>query len=110
MENPLSQRIIGAAIEAHRQLGSGLLESAYEECLAYEFGLQGIPFERQKPLPVMYKGIRVECGFRLDFLVDGSVIGGVESRGSFCAHSQGASFDLPEIDRVQIRTTDQFQC
>lgn len=74
MENPLSKRIVGAAIEVHRQLGPGLLESAYEECLAYEFSLQNIPFERQKPVPVIYKGTRVDCGFRLDFLVDGLVV------------------------------------
>jgi len=74
MENPLSKRIIGAAIEVHRQLGPGLLESAYEECLAHEFTLQGIPFERQKPLPVIYKETRVDCGFRLDFLVAGLVV------------------------------------
>ncbi len=74
MENPLSKRIVGAAIEVHRQLGPGLLESAYEECLAYEFNLQNIPFERQKPVPVIYKGTRVDCGFRLDFLVDGLVV------------------------------------
>lgn len=73
-ENPLSKLIIGAAIEVHKQLGPGLLESAYEECLAHEFTLRGIQFERQKPLPVVYKGIKLDCGYRLDFLVDKSVI------------------------------------
>ena len=73
-ENPLSKEIIGAAIEVHRQLGPGLLESAYEECLAHEFMLRDIQFERQKPLPVAYKGIKLDCGYRLDFLVAQSVI------------------------------------
>ncbi|MBK8899649.1 MAG: GxxExxY protein [Anaerolineaceae bacterium] len=73
-ENPISKEIIGAAIEVHRQLGPGLLESAYEECLAHEFTLRGIQFERQKPLPVVYKGIKLDCGYRLDFLVAQSVI------------------------------------
>jgi GxxExxY protein len=73
-ENALSNRIIGAAIEVHRALGPGLLESAYEACLAREFVLRSIPFERQKPLGVEYKGERVDCGFRLDFLVGGKVI------------------------------------
>ncbi len=73
-ENKLSQRIIGAAIEVHRHLGPGLLESAYEECLAYEFLQREIPFERQKPLPVIYKEVRLDAGFRADFFVGGLVI------------------------------------
>ena len=73
-ENPITKEIIGAAIEVHRQLGLGLLESAYEECLAHEFTLRGIQFERQKPLPVVYKGTKLDCGYRLDFLVAQSVI------------------------------------
>ncbi|MCP4418254.1 MAG: GxxExxY protein [Chloroflexi bacterium] len=73
-ENPLSKEIIGAAIEVHRQLGPGLLESAYEECLAHEFGLRQILFERQKAVPVVYKDTRLDCGYRLDFLVGGLVI------------------------------------
>ena len=68
-EDALSHGIIGAAIEVHRHLGPGLLESAYEECLAYEFAQCGLAFERQKPLPVQYKGVKLDCGFRLDFLV-----------------------------------------
>lgn len=73
-ENTLSRKIIGAAIEVHRYLGPGLLESAYEECLAYEFLQREIQFERQKPLPVIYKEIRLDAGFRADFLVGGLVI------------------------------------
>jgi GxxExxY protein len=73
-EDVLSKAIIGAAIEVHRQLGPGLLESAYEECLAHEFSLCNILFERQKPVPVTYKTVRLDCGFRLDFLVDSLVV------------------------------------
>jgi GxxExxY protein len=73
-EDALSNQVIGAAIEVHRQLGPGLLESAYEECLAREFTLQGLAFERQKPLPLVYKGCSLDCGFRVDFLVDKAVI------------------------------------
>ncbi|GAB4267726.1 MAG: GxxExxY protein [Candidatus Promineifilaceae bacterium] len=73
-ENEVSGEVIGAAIEVHRQLGPGLLESAYEECLAYEMELRHIPFERQKPLPLTYKGIHLDCGYRLDFLVGGLVV------------------------------------
>src|ERR1043166_6724794 len=72
--DPLTEQIIGAAIEVSRTLGPGLLESPYEACLAHEFVLRGIPFERQKPLPVAYKGAAVECGYRLDFVVADQVI------------------------------------
>ena len=70
----LSSAIIGAAIEVHRALGPGLLESAYEQCLAQELSLRKIPFERQKPLPIHYKGTQLDCGYRLDFLVAGMVV------------------------------------
>ncbi|MBK8029485.1 MAG: GxxExxY protein [Chloroflexi bacterium] len=73
-ENEVSEKVIGAAIEVHRELGPGLLESAYEECLAHEMNLRGMSFERQKPLPVIYKGVQVECGFRLDFIVSDLVV------------------------------------
>jgi GxxExxY protein len=65
----LTHTIIGAAIDIHRSLGPGLLEAVYEECLAREFTLRGIPFERQKPVPLVYKDLKLECGYRLDFLV-----------------------------------------
>ncbi len=70
----LSRRMIGCAIEVHRELGPGLLESAYEQCLAHELTLQGIPYERQKPMPVTYKGIMIDYGYRLDLLVDGKIV------------------------------------
>jgi GxxExxY protein len=72
--NELSHRIIGAAIEVHRTLGPGLLESAYEECLSHEFSRLGIPFKRQVHLPLTYKGISLDCGYRLDMVVDERVI------------------------------------
>jgi GxxExxY protein len=71
--NALTQQIIGAAIEVHRALGPGLLESAYEACLCRELSLRQIPFECQVQLPVSYKGVRVDCGYRLDILVDNIV-------------------------------------
>ena len=70
----LSNQIIGAAIEVHRILGPGLLESTYEQCLCHELTLKNISFERQKPLPVTYKGICLNCGYRLDILVEKLVI------------------------------------
>jgi GxxExxY protein len=72
--NDVSSAIIGAAVEVHRTLGPGLLESAYEQSLAHEFSLRQIAFERQKPLQIDYKGMRLECGYRLDFLVADLVV------------------------------------
>jgi GxxExxY protein len=72
--NELTERIIGACIEIHRSLGPGLLESAYEECLCHELSVAGIAFERQKPLPVYYKNVKLDCGYCLDLVVEGKVI------------------------------------
>ncbi len=72
--NALSERIIGAAIAVHRELGSGLLESAYEACLEFELLSQGFMIERQKVLPVVYRGFHVDAGFRLDMFVNSKVI------------------------------------
>lgn len=70
----LTEKIIGAAIEVHRAIGPGLLESAYEECLAHELRLRGLNFDRQFPIPVTYKGVNLDCGYRLDFLVEKAVV------------------------------------
>ena len=70
----LSNRVIGCAIEVHRELGPGLLESTYEQCLAHELRLNGIAFTLQQPQPVQYKGILLDCGYRLDVLVEDQLI------------------------------------
>ncbi len=70
----ITEKIIGAAIEVHKALGPGLLESAYEECLAHELRLCGLDLERQVPLPVAYKGVKLDCGYRLDFLVEKAIV------------------------------------
>jgi GxxExxY protein len=72
--NELSSKIIGAAIEVHKKLGPGLLESVYEECVCHELSLRGISFERQKPLPVVYKGKKLDCGYRLDIVIEKAII------------------------------------
>ena len=72
--NQITEGIIGAAIEVHRQLGPGLMESAYEECLCHELNLRKIHYERQKALPLEYKGLRLDCGYRLDLLVAQKVV------------------------------------
>ena len=72
--DPLTERIIGFAIEVHRQLGPGLLESAYQECLCFELKEAGIPYRRQVALPVIYKGVRLDCGYRLDIVLENRLI------------------------------------
>jgi len=72
--NKITSEVIGAAIEVHKQLDPGLLESAYKECLCKELALRGISFEREKPIRLEYKGLELECGYRLDVLVASSVV------------------------------------
>ena len=72
--NELSNRIIGAAIEVHKALGPGLLESAYEECMCHELTLRSLSYERQKNLPVVFKEKKLDCGYRLDIVVEKAII------------------------------------
>ncbi|MBV9471238.1 MAG: GxxExxY protein, partial [Abitibacteriaceae bacterium] len=73
-KDPLTAKVIGAAIEVHRALGPGLLESAYEECLFYELTQARLSLQRQVPLPILYKEVRLDCGYRLDIVVNESLI------------------------------------
>jgi hypothetical protein len=97
-EQQITGEIIGAAIEVHRELGPGLLESSYEICLARELELRGISFEFQKPLPMEYKGVRLDCGYRRS-----------EIRRYAGSNPRSAVADLPEVNRSQSRSADQFQ-
>ncbi|BCM90783.1 hypothetical protein IAD21_02644 [Abditibacteriota bacterium] len=72
--NIISGMIVDAAIEVHRELGPGLLESTYEECLCYELGLRRLHFERQMELPVRYKEVQLDCGYRMDVVVEGLIV------------------------------------
>ena len=72
--NELTHAVIGMAIEVHRELGPGLLESAYEECLAHELRQSTVKFARQKPVPVTYKGLELDCGYRIDLLVEDQLV------------------------------------
>ena len=73
-KDPFTEKVIGCAIEVHRTLGPGLLESTYQQCLAYELSLNKIPFKLECPIPVKYKGVRLDCGYRIDVLVDNRLI------------------------------------
>jgi len=72
--NELSYQVLGCAYNVHKELGPGLLESVYEACLCYELSGKNIHYERQKPLPVFYKGITLDCGYRIDILVENKII------------------------------------
>ncbi len=72
--NEITERVIGAAIKIHRRLGPGLLESAYEACLAYELEQLGLHIERQKPVPLVYESVKLDCGFRADLVVENRVV------------------------------------
>ena len=89
-ENAVTDRIISAAIEVHRHLGAGLLESAYQERLCHELSILGMSFERQVPLPVVYKGIQLDCGYRLDLVVEDIIIVEIKAVEDFAPvhHSQ----------------------
>jgi GxxExxY protein len=92
-ENEISGKIIGCAIEVHRELGPGLLESAYEECLYYELKTIGLNVDKQRILPVVYKAVNLDCGYRLDLIVENRVIVEVKSVA-----------DLDDIHLAQVMT------
>ncbi|HUI42302.1 MAG TPA: GxxExxY protein [Terriglobia bacterium] len=77
--NRITETIIGAAIHVHRALGPGLLESAYQACLAFEIGKRGLVVEQQRPLPLIYEQVKLECGYRADLIVENSVVVEVKS-------------------------------
>lgn len=92
-ENEISSKIIGCAIEVHRELGPGLLESAYEECLYYELKTAGLQVDKQRILPVVYKEVNLDCGYRLDLIVEDKVIIEVKSVA-----------DIDDIHLAQVMT------
>ena len=87
----LTETIIGAAIEVHRALGPGLLESAYEECLCFELHALGLSFERQRALPVVYKSVRLDCAYALDVVIDNRVVLELKSVAVFCLFMRRSS-------------------
>jgi GxxExxY protein len=89
--NEITSQVIGASIKVHRALGPGLLESAYRACLAHELVRSGVHVEQERPVPVVYEGLRLECGFRADLIVSGEVV--VECK---------AKAGLPPVDYAQL--------
>jgi len=98
----LTDSVIGSAIEVHRALGPGLLESAYEMCLCRELDLRQISFERQKPIPIAYKGIKLDCGYRADLVVDGRLLIEIKSVDAIAAIHEAQLLGYLKLGRWQI--------
>jgi len=109
-DTALTRAIIGAAIEVHKLLGPGLLESAYEDCLCHELALRGIHFEKQKPIPLVYKGTKLECGFRLDLLVEGRVVVELKSVDGLGPIHEAIILTYLRLSGHQLGLLNQFQC
>lgn len=99
--NELTQAIIGAAIEVHRRLGPGLLESAYRVCLAYELRKRGFDVIQEQPIPVVYDEVKMECGFRADLIVNGSVV--VELKAKSAIHPVDKAQTLSHLRLMKLR-------
>ena len=99
--NELTDAIIGVAIEVHRRLGPGLLESAYHVCLAYELRKRGFEVEEEKPVPVVYDDVKLECGFRADLVVNGQVV--VELKAKSSIHPVDKSQVLSHLRLLNLR-------
>ena len=99
--NELTQAIIGAAIEVHRRLGPGLLESAYRVCLAYELRKRGFDVIKEQPIPVVYDEVKMECGFRADLIVNGSVV--VELKAKSAIHPVDKAQTLSHLRLMKLR-------
>ena len=103
MENEmLTKELIGSAIEVHKLLGPGLLESAYEDCLLYELSKKGLKVERQKPVPVIYKEIKLDCGYRLDLLVENKVIIELKSIDAFAPIHEAQILTYMKFSKIRI--------
>lgn len=98
----LTGTIIGAAIEVHRALGPGLLESAYEACLIYELRLRRLKVESQKPLPIFYKDVMLDCGYRLDLVVDDQVIIEIKSVNGIAAIHEAQLLSYLKLSECKI--------
>ena len=106
--NDITEAVIGAAIEVHRVLGPGLLESPYTQCLCYELTLRKIPFELEVPLPVVYKGFKLDCGYRVDMVVAGAVV--VEVKAIERVAPVYEAPHVPAYGRLEAGSSKQLQC
>ena len=108
-ENEIGDTLLGAAMKVHSALGPGLLESAYEICLVHEIGQRGLNVRRQVALPLIYDGIKLDAGYRLDLLINDQVIVELKSVGKFLPPAYCPVTELSEIERSQTGLFAQFQ-
>lgn len=108
--NEISGIIIGAAITVHRELGPGLLETTYETCLAYELTQRGVNVERQKALPLKYRGVHLDCGYRTDLLVENTVIVELKVEDSLQPIHEAQLLSYLKLSNRPLGSVDQFQC
>lgn len=106
----LTERIIGCAMEVHRELGPGLLESAYEECLAYELRLQGFRVETQVPLPVVYKEVALECGYKMDVVVNDRVLLELKAVDAIIPVHEAQLLTYLKLSKLRIGLILNFHC
>jgi GxxExxY protein len=109
-DEDLTRQIIGAAIDVHRELGPGLLESAYEECLCHELTLRRIPFQRQVPFPVLYKSVRLDCGFRADLIIDSRVVVELKAIEALTDLHKAQLLTYLRITRLRVGLLFNFNC
>ena len=102
LEEHLTEQIIGSAIEVHRELGPGLLESAYDECLCHELHLRDLAFQRQVNLPIEYKTVRPDCGYRIDLLVENSVVVELKSVEEVLPVHQAQLLTYLRLSRIRV--------
>ena len=107
-ENEISNIIIGSAIEVHKQLGPGLLESAYQECLAYELKQKGLKVLREVPMPVVYKEIKLDHGYRLDLLVNSKVVIEIKSVEFISDIHEAQLLTYLKLGNFKLRVTFKF--
>ena len=98
----LSERVIGYAMEVHRRLGPGLLESAYGACLAHELSFQGVAFETQVALPIVYREVRLDCGYRLDFLIEKRLILEIKSVAELSSVHQAQLITYLKLAKLRV--------
>ena len=107
-ERELTEKVIGCAIEVHRILGPGLLESIYQQCLAHELMLNAIPFRLEAPLPVDYKGAKLDCGYRLDLVVDEQLIVEMKAVDQITGLHQAQLMTYMKLSKVSLGLLNNF--
>lgn len=106
----LTKTVIGCAIEVHRTLGPGLLESAYQQCLAYELRLANLPFRLECPMPVSYKDLNLDCGYRIDCIVNNQVVLELKAAEGITGLHRAQILTYMKLSKDQHGPTHQFQC